>query len=75
MTQTCANCKFLKSGNSPGCRRYPPYAQALIVPRPPTVATMGPPQLIPVEESRAMFPSVRPDWWCGEWAPRIEAMS
>lgn len=74
MKQTCVNCKYF--GNSNGCRRYPPYAHALIVPRAPAVAMPGPGgQLVPVEESRSLFPTVRPDWWCGEWAPRLEATS
>lgn len=74
MTQTCATCKFMISG---GCRRYPPYAHSIIVPREPKAGLQlpGAPALVPVEESRAMFPTVRPDWWCGEFSPRVELAS
>lgn len=56
------------------CKRYPPTAQVVIVPRRHGNVLQGE-QIVPVEETRSMFPNVVPEWTCGEWAPKIEALS
>lgn len=69
---TCDKCKYFFSGEkSPACRRFPPSVQSLMVPK-KDIMSAG---MVAVEEQRSMFPSVRPDWYCGEWAPRIELTS
>ncbi len=60
--EKCETCKF--HGNQPAgggidCRKEP--VKSAIVPDP-----RGTPAPI------SYFPPVLPDWWCGEWKPRIE---
>jgi hypothetical protein len=70
---TCNTCKHVHhAGGKPGCRRFPPQVSYIIVPKPSTVLGGG---LVPSEESRSAFPTVRPDWSCGEWAARLEMTS
>lgn len=68
--QTCNTCKHsnIAQGKS-ACRRFPPQVSYIIVPRP--AAVIGAP-MVPSEESRSAFPTVRPDWNCGEWAPAVQ---
>lgn len=68
---TCAACKYFYKDTNPACRRYPPYAHAIIVLR-KSLAAGG---MVPTEEQRSMFPNVRPDWTCGEWAPELALTS
>lgn len=62
---TCDKCKHFYQDKNPACRRYPPFAQSIIVLR-QSLSAGG---MVPTEEQRSMFPNVRPDWTCGEWAP------
>lgn len=59
------------TGQNPACRRFPPIAQALLVPK-QSLQAGG---VVPMEEQRSMFPSVRPEWSCGEWAPTLALTS
>lgn len=68
--ETCSTCRHLHTGmGQPACRRFPPQVSYLIVPR------LGIRGMEPVEESRVAFPTVRSEWNCGEYAPRIEVVS
>lgn len=78
--KSCGTCRYLfiaKEGAKPVCRRNPPVKQYLIVPRPSSgnLALAAPTHMIPSEESRSSFPDVMPNWWCGEYAPRVELTS
>jgi hypothetical protein len=55
------------AGERFGCRRYPPTVQYMIVPKQNLMAA----GVIPQEESRNSFPTVHPDWWCGEFVPAL----
>ena len=75
-TDRCDKCRhFFKPEKSPhpGCRRYPPYTQAIVVLRPKSQLT--PHIMEPREEQRSIFPVVMPDWYCGEFSPAIALTS
>lgn len=71
--QCCQNCEFVALEKEQfHCRRYPPNAQVLIVPRKANVMLN---QVVPVEETRSMFPNVHPGWICGEFALKVQLLS
>lgn len=60
--EKCSGCKFhgwTPDGKVLDCRIRAPQAQLVQGPG-------GQPQPM------SFFPVVAPDWWCGEWKPRIE---
>lgn len=70
----CGKCKFVyEMKDQMACRRFPPNAQALIVPRQSSV--MAGAGMVAVEETRSMFPNVRPEWVCGEFALKVKLVS
>ncbi len=62
--EACGSCRFVwMEGAELACRRYPPGVQVVMVPAPaPRVGQMMAQQMI-------VIPSVRPDFWCGEYSP------
>lgn len=72
---SCCTCRYVhvsgkKDEERYACRRYPPTAQSIVIPR---QSVVQPGQVIAQEEQRSMYPTVKPDWECGEFATRIEA--
>lgn len=66
--QNCGNCRHVNNlGKAPACRRFPPMAQVIFTPKRSMISG----QVEPQEEHRSMFPTVRPDWSCGEWAAMV----
>jgi hypothetical protein len=69
-TRACETCRHstLDASNL-YCRRYPPVAQLITVPR----------QILQGTEinlqNMASFPPVQPAQWCGEWAPEFGALN
>lgn len=69
---TCSTCKYLNTNaKAPACRRYPPRVSYVVVPKHNVLTG----RMEPSEESLAGFPTVRPDWSCGEWMPKPELTS
>lgn len=76
----CGKCRYgmaNKDNGGWGCRRYPPQTHFIIVLRQskPALVMQGGPSMVPVEEQRSAYPPVKPDWWCGEFAPAIALTS
>lgn len=66
METTCRNCKYLDETR---CRRFPPAASALLVPR----QTLS--ELQMELQSISVWATVREGDWCGEFAPQISLSS
>lgn len=78
--QTCIKCRYSSPKERPndlGCRRYPPHGYTIVVIKPLSVVAAnarGEVPMGPVEEKRSIYPNVRPDWTCGEFAPELSTM-
>lgn len=62
--ECCGNCDFFNSSNPQSfeCRARPPMATLLM--KPPRLQGQQPEMV-----TMSVFPPMRPEGWCGDWAP------
>ena len=59
--QACSRCRYVSATlGKLKCRRYPPHATVIALPK----------GMMVVSE----FPPTQPDHWCGEWQANIEGV-